>query len=221
MPTPNAQHRSKQPNLRRPPRSSFLVLLALVISLMAYAAGAVGVAHIRDAAAADDTGRPTMPKLLRLAQATSTTLTLSWRPSYDNVGVVGYDVYVTVRPTIQTTRTSYRITGLACRTTYRVGVAAYDAAGNRSRVAWVSASTTACAAISATAASTAPAAAAHPSASPPPPPPRTPNRLPSRSSRWGRRRKQPWSCAGSPARTTSAYTTTTFSGGTRRPSADR
>ena len=38
MPTPNAPHRSKQPDFRsRPPRSYFVVLLALVVGLMAYA----------------------------------------------------------------------------------------------------------------------------------------------------------------------------------------
>ena len=128
---------------RRPPRSHFVILLALLASFMAYAAGAAGVAHVRDAAASDDTLRPTMPRRLRLAEATSTTLTLSWRRSNDNVGVVGYDVHVASRPAIQTTETTYTIPSLACRTTYRVGVAAYDAAGNRSRSASISVSTAA------------------------------------------------------------------------------
>jgi chitodextrinase len=165
MPTPNAPHRPKQPDFRRrPPRSYFVVLLALVVGPMAYAAGAAGVSHVRDAAVGDDTLRPTMPRRLRLVEATSTSLTLSWRPSNDKVGVAGYDVYVPSRPAIQTTQTTYRITSLACRTTYRVGVAAYDAAGSRSRVAWVSVSTTACA-------PTPPPPLPAPPPSPPPPPP--------------------------------------------------
>ena len=85
-----------------------------------------------------------MPRRLRLVGATSTTLMLSWSPSRDNVGVKGYDVYVAGRQTLQTTQTTYRITSLACRTTYRVEVAAYDAAGNRSGRARVSVSTGAC-----------------------------------------------------------------------------
>ena len=58
MPTPNAPHRPKQPNFRRPHlvaarrivTSSFL--LALLVSLIAYAVGAAGVAHVRDTAPA-------------------------------------------------------------------------------------------------------------------------------------------------------------------------
>ena len=116
------------------------------------AAVAVGVAQGRDstlrlarAADADDTSRPTRPTGLRLAGATPTSVTLTWRRSSDNKGVAGYDVYLAGRTTFRTTQTTYTITALACRTTYRVGVAAYDAAGNTSRTAWISVSTAACA----------------------------------------------------------------------------
>ncbi len=104
-------------------------------------AGAVGVAlgghstlPMASAAAADDTTPPRRPRYVRLAGATSTSVTLAWRRSYDNVGVTGYNVYAG-GPTFRTTQTTYTITSLACATTYRVTVTAYDAADNESRAA--------------------------------------------------------------------------------------
>ena len=91
-----------------------------------------------------DESPPTKPRRLALAEATPTSVTPTWRRSRDNVRVAGYEVYVPGRPRVRTTRTAYTIRSLACRTTYRIGVAAYDAAGNRSPTRWFAGSTAAC-----------------------------------------------------------------------------
>jgi chitodextrinase len=137
MPTPNVPHRPMHSKSSRRRRRSILVAVTtLVVGVVTCAAGA---AHVRD------NSPPTMPKRLALAKATSTSVTLSWTRPKDNFGVGGYMVYLAGRATMRTTATTYTIGSLACSTTYRVGVAAYDAAGNQSRTAWISVSTAACA----------------------------------------------------------------------------
>ena len=131
MSTPNFSHRSKDSKSHR--SSSFLVgisvLLAGVVIAAATAAdfaqGRNSSLNLTGAATAADTSRPTRPRI-RLAAASSTSVTLAWTRSSDNVGVAGYEVYLAGRPTIRTTQTTYAITALVCKTTYRVGVAAYD-----------------------------------------------------------------------------------------------
>jgi hypothetical protein len=71
-------------------------------------------------------------------------LGVSWSAATDDVGVSGYRVYVGGTRVGSTTATSYAVTGLACGTSYDVGVEAYDAAGNVSPRASVTASTSAC-----------------------------------------------------------------------------
>lgn len=65
---------------------------------------------------------------------TSNTLTLSWTPSTDNVGVVGYEIYINGILLISTSYDilSYLVTGLSESTTYDFYVNAKDAAGNSS-----------------------------------------------------------------------------------------
>ena len=91
-----------------------------------------------------DTSAPTMPTLLTPMSATSTSLTFSWNPSFDDVGVAGYGVYRGTGRVGTTTGTSYTMTGLTCGTSYLIGVDAYDAAGNRSPQTTLTLPTTAC-----------------------------------------------------------------------------
>jgi hypothetical protein len=57
--------------------------------------------------------------------------TLSWSASTDNIGVTGYKVFLgSTRQLGTTANLSYALTGLGCGTSYTLGVAAYDAAGN-------------------------------------------------------------------------------------------
>ena len=91
-----------------------------------------------------DTTPPSDPADLTVTGATTTTISLSWSPSTDDVGVAGYDVYVDGSNVDTTTQTSYDFGGLNCGTAYTLGVVAFDAAGNRSGQSTQSASTAAC-----------------------------------------------------------------------------
>ncbi|HVO28493.1 MAG TPA: fibronectin type III domain-containing protein [Candidatus Paceibacterota bacterium] len=78
---------------------------------------------------------PTEPTGLTVSSVTSSSVTLAWNASTDNVGVVGY--YLTrngarVYTATPVTGTSYTDTGLAAGSTYTYQVTAYDAAGNLS-----------------------------------------------------------------------------------------
>jgi chitodextrinase len=104
--------------------------------------------------ACPDTTAPSTPTGLAAANVGQTSLTLNWNASSDNVAVAGYDVYRNSAKMASVATTSSSQTGLACGTSYAFGVIAYDAAGNRSSQASLTASTAAC--------------------SPPPPPPPPP-----------------------------------------------
>ena len=56
---------------------------------------------------------PSPPQGLAVT-ATQTSLTLSWQPSTDNVGVVGYDLYRDLQPFGKTDSTSATFSGLVC-----------------------------------------------------------------------------------------------------------
>lgn len=79
-----------------------------------------------------DTQAPTAPASLASTSKTSTTISLSWNASTDNVAITGYNVYA--NGTLKTTVTSLTatITGLTASTAYSINVYAKDAAGNTS-----------------------------------------------------------------------------------------
>ncbi|WP_224365521.1 fibronectin type III domain-containing protein [Hyalangium versicolor] len=81
-----------------------------------------------------DTQAPTAPTSLRSTGTTSTSVSLSWTASTDNVGVTGYEVFVGSSTTAAatSTSTSATVSGLSANTTYSFTVKARDAAGNRS-----------------------------------------------------------------------------------------
>jgi len=85
-----------------------------------------------------------MPTALAPAGSTGTTITLSWASSVDNVGVTGYGAYRNGSAVGTPTQTTYTFGGLACGTSYTLGVDAVDAAKNRSQIATVTAPTSAC-----------------------------------------------------------------------------
>ncbi|MEU7000137.1 glycosyl hydrolase family 8 [Nonomuraea sp. NPDC046570] len=80
----------------------------------------------------DDTTPPSTPTNLTATGTTSTTASLSWSPSTDNVAVTGYVVYRAGTQTGTTTGTTYTDTGLTPSTAYAYTVKAQDAAGNLS-----------------------------------------------------------------------------------------
>jgi chitodextrinase len=79
-----------------------------------------------------DNQAPSTPGGLQVTGVTETTASLSWIKSSDNVAVTGYAVSADGVQVASLTETAYTFSGLVCGTTYKLGVAAYDAAGHRS-----------------------------------------------------------------------------------------
>lgn len=79
-----------------------------------------------------DTTPPSVPGNLRVTGTTSSSISLAWNASSDNVGVTGYDVYRGSSLVTTVSGTSYTDTGLAANTSYTYTVRARDAAGNAS-----------------------------------------------------------------------------------------
>jgi chitodextrinase len=97
------------------------------------------------AAAGVDRKRPFNPSYVTVSQATSASLTLSWRRSTDSgKRVAGYRLYVNGAFVAAAESTSYTFVNLSCGRSYTLGVQSYDRAGNSSTVVTVVASTKAC-----------------------------------------------------------------------------
>ncbi|MER7455934.1 proprotein convertase P-domain-containing protein [Micromonospora sp. NPDC126480] len=77
-----------------------------------------------------DTQPPSVPTNLRTTSVTSTSVSLAWTASTDNVGVTGYDVYRGTTLAASTSGTTATLTGLTPATSYQLTVRARDAAGN-------------------------------------------------------------------------------------------
>ena len=83
---------------------------------------------------AADTEAPTAPGNVAVTDVTTTTAKVTWSEATDNVGVVGYNVYLNeakVNETLITT-TEYDLTALTEETNYSVRVTAVDAKENES-----------------------------------------------------------------------------------------
>lgn len=110
------------------------------LSAKAYdAAGNIGISsNVAVTVSNPDTQAPTVPTGLGIAGTTTSTISLSWTASNDNVGVAGYKIFRCTgacSPNTQvgtSTTTSFTSSGLAASTTYSYAVSAYDAAGNTS-----------------------------------------------------------------------------------------
>ncbi|MDQ6419014.1 fibronectin type III domain-containing protein [Paenibacillus sp. LHD-117] len=76
-----------------------------------------------------DTLAPSVPSGLQSTGKTSTSVTLSWNASTDNVGVAGYTVSYG-STSLNSTGTSVTVNGLTANTAYTFTVKAFDAAGN-------------------------------------------------------------------------------------------
>ena len=104
------------------------------------AASAAVTAIVRPAS---DTQAPTVPTALTVAAKTTSSLSLSWTASTDNVGVSGYDVYRGTALVGASSGTAYTDSGLTGGTAYTYTVRARDVAGNTSAAsAAVTATTT-------------------------------------------------------------------------------
>lgn len=80
----------------------------------------------------NDTQAPTTVTGLTVSGKTSSSVSLSWIASTDNVGVSSYDVYMNGSLKTNVSSTSANISGLSSSTTYNFYVVAKDAAGNTS-----------------------------------------------------------------------------------------
>ena len=94
--------------------------------------------------ACPDVAAPSVPSGLSTSGVGQSAVTLSWSASSDNVGVTGYRLYLGGGQVGTSLTTSYVFAGLACGTSYTLGVAALDAAGNVSSRAIASVATSAC-----------------------------------------------------------------------------
>ncbi|MFD3835723.1 carbohydrate binding domain-containing protein [Streptomyces sp. NPDC058642] len=79
-----------------------------------------------------DTQAPTAPASLRSTGKTSSSVTLAWNASTDNVGVTAYDIYSGSNQVLSVSGTSATVSGLSGSTAYTFTVRARDAAGNSS-----------------------------------------------------------------------------------------
>jgi chitodextrinase len=79
-----------------------------------------------------DTVPPTVPTNLHVTAHTSSSISIAWTASTDNVGVTGYRIQQNgvVVGSVGGTTTSYTASGLNPSTTYSYAVAAFDAAGD-------------------------------------------------------------------------------------------
>jgi hypothetical protein len=77
-----------------------------------------------------DTQAPTAPTGLTSTGKTSSSVSLKWNASSDNVGVTGYDVYSGASKVASASGTSATVSGLSASTSYTFTVKARDAAGN-------------------------------------------------------------------------------------------
>jgi chitodextrinase len=93
---------------------------------------------------AADSTPPSTPTGLTVTGATLGSTSLRWNASSDNVGVLGYDLFLNGSRIGTTTGTNYTFSGLSCGTSYTLGVDAFDAAGNTSGQATVIVSTVSC-----------------------------------------------------------------------------
>jgi len=91
-----------------------------------------------------DTTPPSAPSKVTVSSVSPTSVSLSWSPSTDNLGIAGYGVYNGTTRVSQVAGTSATVSNLSCGSSYTFGVDAYDAAGNRSAKASVAVATAAC-----------------------------------------------------------------------------
>ncbi|MEM9388890.1 MAG: LamG-like jellyroll fold domain-containing protein, partial [Bacteroidota bacterium] len=79
-----------------------------------------------------DEQAPTSPLNLAITSTSAASIGLDWGASSDNIGVVGYDVYVDGAKSFTTQETEFEVFGLSIGQIYSLSVKARDFAGNSS-----------------------------------------------------------------------------------------
>ncbi|MFL5742649.1 MAG: fibronectin type III domain-containing protein [Flavisolibacter sp.] len=95
-------------------------------------AGAAAPSNEASGITQTDTQPPTAPNNLAITGTSRNSISLSWSPSTDDVGVVRYELYVNGQKQYITTGTNFTISGLQYPNTYVIAVKAKDFAGNSS-----------------------------------------------------------------------------------------
>ncbi|WP_281987546.1 InlB B-repeat-containing protein [Aquimarina aggregata] len=88
------------------------------------------VVTINAAVTTPDNEAPTIPTNLISSNITSSSVSLTWNASTDNISVAGYDVYQGDSKIGATATAAFNVTGLSPNTAYTFKVKAKDAAGN-------------------------------------------------------------------------------------------
>jgi glucuronoarabinoxylan endo-1,4-beta-xylanase len=81
---------------------------------------------------ADDTEAPSIPAGVGISDLSTSSLSLAWAPSTDNIGVAGYKIYVDGVLHGTNGDTIYMLTGLDHSTSFEITVSAFDNAQNES-----------------------------------------------------------------------------------------
>ena len=81
-----------------------------------------------------DTSPPSVPANLHQTGQTTSSISIAWNASSDNVGVTGYDIYRNGSLVRSQAGTTYTDTGLAVYSGYNYNIAAHDAANNGSNL---------------------------------------------------------------------------------------
>lgn len=90
-----------------------------------------------------DLGGPSIPGHLEVITITRDRISIGWLPSYGQVRIEGYEIFVDSEYRATTANTYYRVTGLRPGTTYSFSVRAIDALGKRSGFTTIEAGTAA------------------------------------------------------------------------------
>ncbi|MEU4743705.1 PQQ-dependent sugar dehydrogenase [Actinosynnema sp. NPDC023658] len=86
--------------------------------------------EVRTPPAQSDSERPTPPTNLRVTGVTANSVSLTWNPSTDNIGVTRYEVLAGGAKAADATGTSATVGGRSPNTSYLFTVRAFDAVGN-------------------------------------------------------------------------------------------
>jgi hypothetical protein len=81
-----------------------------------------------------DTQAPSTPEGIYGSLITSSSFYVNWNPCYDNVGVMGYEVYVDGMYYTTTYTNGCQLSGLLPNSCHQIALYALDAAGNRSGI---------------------------------------------------------------------------------------
>lgn len=109
-----------------------VVALVLFLALFQSITAECRFGKVSGSFTAIDRQAPATPKDLKAAYITFTSTVVTWKPSVDNVGIKGYEVYCNGKKIASTSTTVYECKKLSPGAAYIFYIKAYDKAGNYS-----------------------------------------------------------------------------------------